>query len=67
MSDHTKTLVILGANGSGKTSFANFLRNYFENTTKRPCLIIGGAFGLDSSVCNIANDCLSLGNITFPI
>lgn len=46
--------------------FANFLRNYFENTTKRPCFIIGGAFGLDSSVCNIANDCLSLGNITFP-
>lgn len=27
LSDHTKTLVILGANGSGKTSFANFLRN----------------------------------------
>lgn len=46
--------------------FANFLRNYFENITKRPCFIIGGIFCLDSSVRDIANNCLSLGNITFP-
>lgn len=31
LSSYDKTLIILGANGSGKTSFANFLRNVDNN------------------------------------
>ncbi len=60
--------ICLDEKGKQMTSqqFSVFLEKISENITYRPCFIIGGAFGLDKSVCEQAQHCLALSTLTFP-
>ena len=51
--------------GHDSRSFADMLRCLYE-AGKRPCFIIGGAYGLAESVRDSAVHCLSLGPMTYP-
>ncbi len=46
--------------------FSVFLDQLLENTSRRPCFIIGGAFGFDPAVQRIAAHTLALGKLTLP-
>lgn len=60
-------LLCLDERGAGHDSraFAELLRRLFE-AGKRPCFIIGGAYGLTGTARERAAHCLSLGPMTFP-
>jgi 23S rRNA (pseudouridine1915-N3)-methyltransferase len=51
--------------GHDSRSFADVLRRVYD-AGKRPCFIIGGAYGLAETVRTAAAHCLSLGPMTFP-
>ena len=57
----------LDERGTGHDSrgFADLLRRLFE-AGRRPCFIIGGAYGLAEAARTTAAHCLSLGPMTFP-
>ena len=44
--------------------FSAFLERLSENAGRRPCFIIGGAFGLDDSVKQAASHLIALGPLT---
>ena len=46
-------------------AFADLLRRLYESG-KRPCFLIGGAYGLSEEARITAARCLSLGPMTFP-
>lgn len=54
----------------GKTftsrQFATFLQTLSENAGRRPCFILGGAYGLDNAVRKIATHTVALGAMTLP-
>jgi len=61
-------LVVLDERGKSFTSpqLANFIQQRANESTKRIVFLIGGAFGVDSSVTNRANLVWSLSNLVFP-
>ena len=58
--------VVLDERGKTFTSrqFSVFLERLSENASRRPCFIIGGAFGLDDSVKQAASHLIALGPLT---
>lgn len=62
---HNKTLIILGPNGSGKTSLANYLKNLEENVkvipASKPIKAIGYISNLYDSTLTLFNDVLYRG------
>lgn len=58
--------VVLDERGKTFTSrpFSVFLERLSENTSRRPCFIVGGAFGLDDSVKQAASHLIALGPLT---
>lgn len=46
--------------------FSVFLDELSENVSRRPCFIIGGAFGLDDTVKQAARHTIALGALTLP-
>jgi len=58
--------VVLDERGKTFTSrqFSAFLERLSENASRRPCFIIGGAFGLDDSVKQAAAHLIALGPLT---
>lgn len=60
--------ICLDEKGKAMTSqqFALFLEHLSENTTSRPCFILGGAFGLDERVRDISKHLFSLSQTTLP-
>lgn len=61
-------VVCLDEHGKNRTSrdFATFLEQLTENSTRQPCFIIGGAFGLDKAVLQRADHKMALGPMTYP-
>ncbi len=64
----TDIVICLDEHGKSRTSrdFATWLERISENATRQPCFIIGGAFGLDSSVLQRAEHKVALGPMTYP-
>ena len=62
------TPVALDERGKTFTSrqFSPFLEQLSENAGRRPCFIIGGAYGLDEAVRQRAWKLVSLSSMTFP-
>ncbi|MEG1610753.1 MAG: 23S rRNA (pseudouridine(1915)-N(3))-methyltransferase RlmH [Bilophila sp.] len=60
--------ICLDERGKNFTSrqFSVFLDEISENVSRRPCFIIGGAYGLDDTVKQAARYTLALGTLTFP-
>lgn len=60
--------VCLDERGKQFTSrqFSIFLDELSENISRRPCFIIGGAFGLDDAVKQAARHTIALGSLTLP-
>ncbi len=58
--------VALDERGKTFTSrqFSTFLEQLSENAGRRPCFIIGGAFGLDDAVKRAARHTIALGPLT---
>lgn len=58
--------VVLDERGKTFTSrqFSAFLEQLSENAARRPCFIIGGAFGLDEAVKGAARHLVALGPLT---
>lgn len=48
------------------SAFAALLERLSENSTRVPCFVVGGAFGLDESVRAAAQHVISLGPMTLP-
>ncbi len=61
-------LICLDERGKNYTSqqFSKWLEVVSENTAKRPCFVLGGAFGLDKSVKEAATHVIALGPMTLP-
>ena len=61
-------LIALDENGKQFLSeaLATFIQKKANESTKNLVFLIGGAFGLESSVLKRANYCWSLGQLTFP-
>ncbi len=64
----TDLAICLDEGGKSFTSkeFASFLGKISDNSSKTPCFIIGGAFGLDVTVLNVSAHRLALGTMTLP-
>ncbi len=64
----TDYIICLDERGKSFTSkeFAAFLSKHSENATKKPCFIIGGAFGLAPEVKEKSHFLMSLGPMTLP-
>jgi 23S rRNA (pseudouridine1915-N3)-methyltransferase len=62
-----ETLICLDEKGKKHSSvqFADFLGGLFD-AGKSPCFVVGGAYGLDQSILQSADVCLSFGCMTFP-
>lgn len=60
--------ICLDEHGKSMTTetFASFLQRLSENASRRPCFIIGGAFGLAPDVLKAAAHVLALGPMTLP-
>mgnify|MGYP005806058159 CR=1 FL=1 len=60
--------IILDEHGKQFSSrqFSSFLEQVSENASRRPCFIIGGAFGFDPEVKRIARHSVALGPLTLP-
>ena len=60
--------VVLDEHGKQFSSrqFSAFLERLSENGSRRPCFIIGGAFGFDPAVKRIAAHTIALGPLTLP-
>ena len=60
--------VVLDEHGKQFSSrqFSAFLEQISENAARRPCFIIGGAFGFDPEVRKIARHVVALGPLTLP-
>ena len=61
-------VVVLDEHGKQFSSrqFSAFLERLSENGSRRPCFIIGGAFGFDPAVKRIAAHTIALGPLTLP-
>lgn len=65
--ENTDLVVLLDEKGKEFTSreFAQKLNTYQNNSVKRICFLIGGAYGFSEEVYNRANEKLSLSKMTF--
>ena len=61
-------VICLDEHGKSMTSpqFSQFLDNLSSDQTRRPCFIIGGAFGLEREVLSQAKYTMALGPQTLP-
>lgn len=62
--------LVLGMDASGRAcdseEFAALLRTWLEDPVRRPCFVVGGAFGLAPGVIARSDVLLSLGPMTLP-
>ncbi|MFV0421207.1 23S rRNA (pseudouridine(1915)-N(3))-methyltransferase RlmH [Oleidesulfovibrio sp.] len=47
-------------------NFSAFLAPMWEDANRRPCFIIGGAYGLSDAVRDVARHTIALSGMTFP-
>ena len=65
--ENTDIVVLLDEKGKEFTSreFAQKLNNWQNNSIKRICFLVGGAYGFSEEIYNRANEKLSLSKMTF--
>ena len=65
--ENTDLVVLLDEKGKEFTSreFAQKLNSYQNNSIKRICFLIGGAYGFSEEIYTRANEKLSLSKMTF--
>ncbi len=65
--ENTDLVILLDEKGKEFTSreFAQKLNNYQNNSIKRVCFLIGGAYGFSEEMYNRAQEKLSLSKMTF--
>lgn len=61
-------VVCLDEHGKSMTSreFSLFLDNLSEDSSRRPCFVVGGPFGLDEAVLGVARHLIAFGPQTLP-
>lgn len=61
-------LICLDRKGTEKSSieFSNDLKKIIESTNKNIVFIIGGSYGIDEELLQMANETLSFSKFTFP-
>lgn len=65
--ENSDLVILLDEKGKEFTSreFAQKLNNYQNNSIKRVCFLIGGAYGFSDEIYSRANEKLSLSKMTF--
>ncbi len=65
--DNTDLVVLLDEKGKEYTSreFAQKLNNWQNNSVKKICFLVGGAYGFSDEIYSRANEKLSLSKMTF--
>lgn len=65
--ENTDTVVLLDEKGKEYTSreFAQKLNNWQNNSVKKICFLVGGAYGFSDEIYSRANEKLSLSKMTF--
>ena len=65
--ENTDIVVLLDEKGKEFTSreFSQKLNNWQNNSIKRICFLVGGAYGFSEEIYNRANEKLSLSKMTF--
>lgn len=65
--DNTDLVILLDEKGKEFTSreFAQKLNNYQNNSVKKICFLVGGAYGFSDEIYSRANEKVSLSRMTF--
>ena len=63
-----RSIIALDKNGKEYDSinFSNYLKKLIETTQKDLTFIIGGSYGIDKELLNMADEKLSFSKFTFP-